>query len=412
MHTLLRTCPFLFSFLFCLALLPLAAAEEGPSEVDRLIAEIAESIPSDVLAEPGSVAFPEKVAELVAMADQLGLGPAEGRDLRIRLGEAWLASDRGGRAAEVFTALAADAAVTPAQVHRIGLGLVRAWELQWRAADTEEEREALGGPVEYLEKSATFDPRVRARAWCVLGQLRSEAGKASAPGESAYMRALELVKEETVRERVPIYALIVAAMEKAEVDPQEIERWLKNRREDKAAQQVLETLLTNAQKLVGRKAPPLSAPRLDGEAGRVAVADYADRDRPVLIYFFASWCEPCHIISPVVAKLAATEDIAVLGVSLDNLDSEATLPDYLAKNGITFPVIGEKLGWDGEVDDDYHVEAIPHLVLVDADGIVADADMVDIAGGDATAARVKRALEKLAEAAAGEEAAAEGPVIP
>nr|WP_042198919.1 thioredoxin domain-containing protein [Kibdelosporangium sp. MJ126-NF4]CEL23620.1 Thioredoxin [Kibdelosporangium sp. MJ126-NF4]CTQ93157.1 Thioredoxin [Kibdelosporangium sp. MJ126-NF4] len=48
----------------------------------------------------------------------------------------------------------------------------------------------------------------------------------------------------------------------------------------------------------------------------------AGADRPVLVYFWATWCPPCRMLSPVLAELA-TELADVLEIVKVDLDAEA-----------------------------------------------------------------------------------------
>ncbi len=46
-------------------------------------------------------------------------------------------------------------------------------------------------------------------------------------------------------------------------------------------------------------------------------------DKPVLIDFYANWCGPCKMLSPVIEKLAEELDYAKVGKV--NVDEEGTL---------------------------------------------------------------------------------------
>ncbi|MEU7900605.1 thioredoxin domain-containing protein [Nonomuraea sp. NPDC049152] len=53
--------------------------------------------------------------------------------------------------------------------------------------------------------------------------------------------------------------------------------------------------------------------------------------RPVLIQFWATWCRPCRMVTPIVESLAAERSGEVDVVKID-LDEE---PELAARNGIT-----------------------------------------------------------------------------
>ncbi|ONI73384.1 thioredoxin [Actinosynnema sp. ALI-1.44] len=48
-------------------------------------------------------------------------------------------------------------------------------------------------------------------------------------------------------------------------------------------------------------------------------AHLADSDRPVLVYFWATWCPPCRMLAPVLAELSAelTDVVEIVKVDLD-----------------------------------------------------------------------------------------------
>jgi thiol-disulfide isomerase/thioredoxin len=122
------------------------------------------------------------------------------------------------------------------------------------------------------------------------------------------------------------------------------------------------------------------------------------KGKPVLVDFFASWCAPCAAVAPAVVRFAADHpEIAIVGVSLDNPQTMADLPGFMAKHAITWPVIGEKLGWDGELDDAWRVDGIPALILVGADGKILANELVGIST-EATLEALEKAVKALPKA--------------
>jgi thiol-disulfide isomerase/thioredoxin len=367
-----------FAILTVAAALGLSGPALVASEaVDELLESVAEEVPEDVRSEPGNTTWQETLSEYAAELDALGLEEADQQLFRLAVAEAWLAADDGDQAQELALAVLADDKSAELR-ERAGLALVAAWRKQLEAAVDDEERAALGDPIERLAEHGEFPAVVQARAQTVAGLQQALADEPEA-AFAFYDAALALVEEAPPRERVPIFELRLLAMEHAKMDAKAVLAWFTARKRDPAVEMVLATLLTASQQLVGREAPPLEAPRLDGEAGRLSVADF--KGKPVLVYFFSTWARSCAITDPAVAAFAKEHagNVAVIGVSIDTKDTVANLPAWVAANG-GYPIIGEQLGWDTEMDDAYHVEAIPHLVMIDAEGSVTSTDLV----GDTT----------------------------
>lgn len=59
-----------------------------------------------------------------------------------------------------------------------------------------------------------------------------------------------------------------------------------------------------------------------GAITKVTDADFAETvlgsDKPVLVDFWADWCAPCHMISPVLDEIAGEQD--VLDIAKLNID--------------------------------------------------------------------------------------------
>ena len=75
----------------------------------------------------------------------------------------------------------------------------------------------------------------------------------------------------------------------------------------------------------------------------------------------------------------------MVGISLDTKDTMGRIPNYITQNGITFPLLGESLGWDGEADDQLHVESIPHVVIIGSDGRIAEVGLTGETPADSMA---------------------------
>jgi cytochrome c biogenesis protein CcmG, thiol:disulfide interchange protein DsbE len=102
-------------------------------------------------------------------------------------------------------------------------------------------------------------------------------------------------------------------------------------------------------------APAFSLPAL-GQSGpsgpKVSLAAYAGR--PLIVNFFASWCEPCQTETPLLARFYRAEHGQVALVGLDESDVAGSATSFTRKEGVSYPV-----GFD------------PHTIAASAYGVVA-----------------------------------------
>ena len=115
----------------------------------------------------------------------------------------------------------------------------------------------------------------------------------------------------------------------------------------------------------GTPAPPLRLQTLDG--GRVDLA--ALRGRPVVVNFWATWCEPCVREFPRLRRAAAShrpDRLAVVGVLVN--DRPAAARDFVRAYGATWPV-----GLDpaATAAGRWGAVGLPHTYFVRPDGTLA-----------------------------------------
>ena len=107
-------------------------------------------------------------------------------------------------------------------------------------------------------------------------------------------------------------------------------------------------------------APSLSGKAMDGSVVRLDSL----RGKPVVLYFWATWCTACKLTSPTVDGFAGRHpDVPVLAVAADDL---ATVRAYLNDEERHFTVLA-----DGQsIARALGIRAYPTTAIVDAEGQV------------------------------------------
>lgn len=149
---------------------------------------------------------------------------------------------------------------------------------------------------------------------------------------------------------------------------------------------------------IGSPAPDFQLTTLAGQA--VRLSDFSGR--PLVLNFFASWCDPCKEEAPMVQAMATEsgpKGYSVLGVAIQ--DERAALVRFMQNEGLTLPVA---LDVDNRVSRAYRLIGPPATFFIDATGVIRHTVV-----GPLTHERVKEGLTKaLGGAASGAVAAQQG----
>jgi len=96
----------------------------------------------------------------------------------------------------------------------------------------------------------------------------------------------------------------------------------------------------------------------------------AYRGHPLVLNFWATWCEPCRKEMPLLQALYETyhtTGLILLAVSQDTSDRTDAIRSYVDASGFTFPVL---LDPQGSIATSYNVHLLPSTVFVNAQGMV------------------------------------------
>jgi thiol-disulfide isomerase/thioredoxin len=91
-------------------------------------------------------------------------------------------------------------------------------------------------------------------------------------------------------------------------------------------------------------------------------------DRPVMLYFWATWCPACMSMKPHIAKVrdkVPSQDLEILGINVGEGDSLEKVKRYQEGHPASYPILYDA---GSKVARVYRVQGIPMFVLVDKDG--------------------------------------------
>lgn len=92
---------------------------------------------------------------------------------------------------------------------------------------------------------------------------------------------------------------------------------------------------------------------------RIAAWLQAQGGRPLLVNFWASWCEPCREEMPSLAALAA-QGFVVLTVAVADRDADAAR--FMREAGIELPVLHDR---EQQVSRAWGARMLPYTVVLD-----------------------------------------------
>ena len=120
-----------------------------------------------------------------------------------------------------------------------------------------------------------------------------------------------------------------------------------------------------AYQLVGKQAPAISIPVLG--AGEFTLQEHKDKNI-VVLEFWATWCGPCRVSLPRVARVAKQfEDQGVVFYAINMRDPPGKVGDFMSQQGLDVSVA---MDHDGRVSTNYLAHSIPQTVVIGKDGTI------------------------------------------
>lgn len=130
-----------------------------------------------------------------------------------------------------------------------------------------------------------------------------------------------------------------------------------------AAKQFKDTTLA----MVGGRSPDLALNTIAGETITIP-----QRNKVVLVTFFATWCGPCLVELPHIQQIweSRRNDDRFRMVVISREESEEVIENFLKANDYSFPVVADT---EREIYDQFATESIPRTFVIASDGKIAHA---------------------------------------
>ena len=113
----------------------------------------------------------------------------------------------------------------------------------------------------------------------------------------------------------------------------------------------------------GDQAPDFTAEVNDGSTFSLT----EQKDKVILLNFWATWCGPCVEEMPAFEKLYQEYGDQVAILAVNSMEDKGTVDRFIEEKGYTFPIAYDE---KGEIISKYPTDGIPYTLVIGKDGTV------------------------------------------
>ncbi len=116
-------------------------------------------------------------------------------------------------------------------------------------------------------------------------------------------------------------------------------------------------------------APPVAVPA-PAALQAATVAEFegmmvTERGRPVVVNVWASWCGPCRVESPLLARAARAYGDSVAFIGIDSRDDETAARQFIARYDLAYPHLFDTTG---QIRNRLQLRGFPTTYIFDREG--------------------------------------------